>query len=127
MYDIVKEFTLLGNALYIQDNILKLNNNSDKNLKLNIQIQAKMLVSQASKLIDELEEAKNIIKNLENENESLRKELAKKPIAGRRRVYGDEKRAEIAHYREEHSYKETIEHFKISPDTLNRIIKEYRK
>ena len=126
MYDMVRDLAFLGNAVYLRDIILKLNNKSDKNLNLEIQTHAKMLVSQASKLIEDLEESKRIIENLENENEILREELAKKPTAGRKRVYDDKKRAEISAYYNKNSYKDTLSHFGISPDTLNRIIREQR-
>lgn len=93
-------------------------------LALDISNNAGKLLSEISDLTNEWKQAQAKICDLENELETVREELAKRPIAGRKRVYNDEKRAEIFAYYNENSYKDTVSHFGISPDTLNRIIKE---
>ena len=71
-----------------------------------------------------LNEARDYADHIMGHAEDLMVYLESKPSAGRRRVYDDEKRAEIFAYYNDNSYKDTLSHFGISPDTLNRIIKE---
>ena len=97
-------------------------------LASNISSDADRLLSEVNDLTDELERAQARIYDLECKLDALGEELAKRPVAGRKRVYNDEQRAAIAAYRwsDGHTYKDTLAHFGISPDTLNHILREQR-
>lgn len=96
-------------------------------ISLNIQASVKELRSAFDILRDELESAQAALDDLRGENDSLREELASRPRAGRRPTYSHEERAQIAAYRDQHSYRETRERYGISGDTLNRILRECRQ
>ena len=106
--------------------VLFATNKERPKISLNIQASVKELRSAFDSLRDDLEATQVALNDLRAENESLQRELEARPRAGRKPTYSAEERAEIAAYREHHSYKETLEKYGMSGDTLNRILREYR-
>ena len=111
----------------LQDKLTVMNTNECLTYIMDLQNNLDNVMTECLHLVNSLRESQDNIRRLEIENNYLRAELANKPNAGRKRKYDDKKRAEIAKYRETHSYKETLTHFNISSDTLNRIMREHGK
>lgn len=117
--------SLLNDLKGVSTRILFATKKERPKIFLNIQAGVKELRSAFDSLRDDLETTQAALDDLRAENESLRRELAVRPRAGRKPTYSAEERAEIASYRRSHSYKETRERYGMSSDTLNRILKEY--
>ena len=118
--------SLLDNLKKTSTCILFATNKERPKISLNIQASVKELRSAFDNLRDDLEATQVVLNDLRAENESLRYQLESRPRAGRRPIFSMEERVEIAAYREHHSYKETLEKYGMSGDTLNRILREYR-
>ena len=77
------------------------------------------------KLQEKNEELDETLQCLQDRVDELEQGLADMPKAGRPEKYDADFRAKVkAYYNDDHTYRETAGHFKISTNTVGRILKE---